>query len=233
MRIRSIRSLAGWIFVLPALASAAGDTPDEVLEGFLREWTGLRAEFHQAVRDRQGRLLEEQRGGMALQRPGRFRWETREPFRQLIVADGDRLWLYDPGLRQAILRDARRAVRQTPAAILIGETAPREHFRIREVGRQPGADGQERRILELIPRGTSEGIEAVRLVLAGRIGDPAGSGIGGAWSGSRLEWLELVDALGQVTHIEFTAMQKDPVLPDDYFRFLPPEGIDVIDETGS
>ena len=43
-------------------------------------------------------------GQILLSRPGRFRWETREPSAQLIVADGQNLWIYDKELEQVIVK---------------------------------------------------------------------------------------------------------------------------------
>jgi outer membrane lipoprotein-sorting protein len=42
----------------------------------------------------------------------------------------------------------------------------------------------------------------------------------------------VVDLLGNVTEIDFTDLKVDQKPPDDRFRFVPPEGVKVIDLAG-
>ena len=42
---------------------------------------------------------------MSLAAPRLFRWEYVKPYPQLIVADGKTVWVYEPDLQQATVRD--------------------------------------------------------------------------------------------------------------------------------
>ena len=40
--------------------------------------------------------------------------------------------------------------------------------------------------------------------------------------------MELVDAFGQTTRLQFEAFERNVALPADLFRFTPPAGADVV-----
>ena len=74
-----------------AAADAAAGRRGEAAFGSL---SSLRAEFRQSVIDARGNTVESAEGTMSLARPGRFRWDYREPA-QLIVSDGVTVWFHD------------------------------------------------------------------------------------------------------------------------------------------
>ena len=74
------------------------------LHDFFRNTTSMRADFYQVVFDNQGRKVQEVKGVMQLQRPGKFRWDYKQPYVQLVVGDGEKVWLYDPELEQVTVR---------------------------------------------------------------------------------------------------------------------------------
>jgi len=186
-------------------ASAAGGGAariDEFLDGLVT----LRAEFDQTTIAADNASMVEAKGTFYLHRPGRFRWEYRTPNDQLIVADGDRVWLYDPELQQVSHRDEEEALRGTPALIL-SDTGPIDrHFTVRDLGEQDGG-----RRLELLPKSEESEVARIELLLAGDV----------------LRKVEMVDAFGQVTRFRFHKMERNPVLDRELFRFRPPAGIDV------
>ncbi len=65
---------------------------------------------------------------MWLQRPGRFRWEYREPWERQIVADGDQVWMYDSELDQVTVQPAGQALQQSPAALLVGDLSALDDY---------------------------------------------------------------------------------------------------------
>ena len=115
---------------------AFGATGAEELELFLDELHSYRADFHQTVMDAEGRMVEEARGELSFRRPGRFRWDYQHPYEQLIVADGERIWIYDPDLEQVTVRPAADV--RSPMALLDGTRTLRESF---EIFSEPEADG--------------------------------------------------------------------------------------------
>ena len=177
------------------------------LDAFMSELHGLQGEFRQVVRDAQGRKVEESSGVLALQRPNRFRWDYREPHAQVIVADGAKLWLYDPDLEQVTVRRLDESFAGTPAMLLSGEGDLRSSFKIERSEQRNGVEW-----LTLAPLRADTNFKRVRLGLRG----------------NTLVAMELSDKLSQITLIEFSNVQRNPSFAADRFVFTPPAGVDVI-----
>jgi outer membrane lipoprotein carrier protein len=102
------------------------------LERFLEDTQSLRADFGQTVTDANGKVIQQGQGEMLIARPGRFRWEYRKPYEQLIVSDGKRLWVYDPELEQVTVKSVDEALGNTPALLLAGVHPLEQDFTIRD-----------------------------------------------------------------------------------------------------
>ena len=116
--MRTLLSLISAGMLLLVVQPTVAMPPDEALARFVDRVETLSADFEQIERDDRDEVLQSSRGHLWLQRPGRFRWEVTEPFSQLVVADGDTLWNYDPDLAQATRRPAREANAGIPCMIV-------------------------------------------------------------------------------------------------------------------
>lgn len=194
------------------LPQAAGAAAAQRLAAFLEDTRALRARFVQEILAEDGTPTERASGTLAVLRPGRFRWDYREPYRQLIVADGERLWIYDEDLAQVTVRPQARALGRTPLQIL-GAPAGRalKGFAVRELGLRGGLEW-----VELLPQGGDGAADFERI----RVG----------FAGPRLARMELVDAYGQTVRLRFEAVERNPPLAPSLFRFTPPPGVDVVRE---
>jgi outer membrane lipoprotein carrier protein len=201
-----VRALLLVGLLVPMLAQASAL---ERFQAFLRDTQSARATFEQKVYDRERRLVQDSTGTFAFLRPGRFRWRYEKPYEQVIVGDGERVWIHDPDLNQVTVRPMARALGSTPAALLAGSSDVEGAFTFTEAG---SADGLE--WLEAKPRGEDSGFERIRLGLAA----------GGVRA------MELTDHFGQTTVLRFGALERNaPLAPGD-FRFVPPKGADVLGE---
>ena len=97
----------------------AGDAVARV-DAYLGSLKTLGAHFLQVVRDKDGQITDRASGTLSIARPNRFRWDYREPYSQTIVADGRKLWLYDPDLDQVTVRSLEQGLGATPAMLLSG-----------------------------------------------------------------------------------------------------------------
>jgi len=187
----------------PALAQSAADANGR-LDRFLQGLQTLKADFAQEIA---ARGSEEQHywGVLYLQRPGRFRWEYQVPD-QLIVADGDTVWLVDRELEQVSRKGQAAALAGTPAQLLIGGDPPQEHFTIESLG-----DSGELAWLALIPKARDS--EFVRILLG--------------FAEDELRQLEMVDSFGQLTRFHFSNVARNPPLDPELFRYRAPPGMDV------
>ena len=193
---------------LAATASAAAATLDR-LRDFVRETQTARAQFTQTVVDRAGRATQSANGEFLLSRPGKFRWAVDKPYRQLIVGDGEKIWFYDEDLQQVIVRGSREALGATPAALLSGREDVEKAFSWQDL---PAADGLD--WLAAKPLAKDAAFAEIRLGFDAR----------------GLVALDLLDAFGQRSSIRFTGMERNPKLPPETFRFVPPKGADVLGE---
>jgi len=191
-----------------AFASAwAGAATLERLRTFVRDTQTARAQFTQTVADKSGRVTQNANGTFLLQRPGKFRWSVEKPYKQLLVGDGQRVWIFDEDLNQVIVRKLGDALGATPAALLSGDQEVERAFAWKDL---PMADGLE--WLSATPLTKETTFTEIRL----------GFDVKG------LAALELYDAFGQKSVVRFTAFERNPKLTPDLFQFTPPKGADVI-----
>jgi outer membrane lipoprotein carrier protein len=211
--------IAGRRIVLCALLSmllpwaAADDQPvsSDVtrLENYLSELQSLRADFTQQVFNRDAELVESASGRLALLKPGRFRWDYLQPFERVIVADGERVWLYEADLDQVTVQRLDEGLGETPAALLSGSVDILQRFDYR------GSETREEMTwLRLGPRGESTDFDEIRL----------------GFSGQQLIQMELADRLGQTTQVSFSNIDLNPGIDASVFSFEVPPGADVIGE---
>lgn len=206
------------VLALPAaLASAqnpvdASESPGTAaLDRFLDEVDTFTAEFEQELTSSDGQSLDTAAGTLSLKRPNRFLWRYETPIEQLVIADGERLWMYDVELEQATVTPLDSANPSSPAMLLSGEQDVRDGFDVVEDFASDGRDW-----VRLSP---SAGGTDFRSVLIGFVqGRPV--------------QLEIVDGLDQVTSIVFTTFSVNPELSDTVFDFEPPPGVDVIGGEG-
>ena len=204
--MRAAWLLAGLLSLLPAPAGAAGV---ERFREYLRSTQTAQADFEQQVFDRDRKLVQRSRGSFTLQRPGRFRWSYAQPYAQLIVGDGKRVWIYDEDLNQVTVRAMAKALGSTPAALLAGAADVERAFELSDAGTRDGLEWVEAK-----PREREAGFERIRLGL-GTVGVQA---------------MELTDHFGQTTLLRFTNIARNPRVDPDAFRFIPPKGADVLGE---
>ncbi len=191
-----------------ALPARAGEA--DPLLAFLTGFTTLRADFEQTTYDQNGRLTQRARGFLAIQRPGRFRWDYQAPYLQQIVADGERLWFFDADLEQVTVKPQAEALGDTPGALLTDGEALAREFEVRFAYRRDGLDWYS-----LEPRRGDATFERLDLAMKDGV----------------LARMELLDSFGQLTELRFENLRTGVELDSALFRLDLPEGVDVIDET--
>ena len=197
----------GLLSLLVASTAHAGSV--DSLRAFVKDSQTVRAQFSQTVLDRNGRSASQASGVMAFSRPSKFRWTYEKPYAQLIVGDGAKLWIYDQDLNQVTVRKLDQALGSSPAALLAGDNEIERFFTLKEAGMKDGLDW-----LEASPKANDTMFAAVRM----------------GFSGNTLKQMELKDSFGQTTIIRFDKLERNPKLPSDQFKFVPPKGADVIGE---
>lgn len=212
----TVRSLFQFRFQLAArglagLALACAGTLAQAdglssLRQFVSEVKSGRATFTQTVTAPDGKRKKSTSGSFEFQRPNQFRFQYDKPAEQLIVADGRQVWIYDPDLAQASVRDMSQALGATPVSLLAGADMSKDF----QLASQPSAQGVD--WVLATPRRSDSGLQQLRLGFRGR----------------ELAALEIVDAFGQRSVMQFSQVQVNASLPADRFRFDPPAGTDVV-----
>lgn len=180
----------------------------EKLQSFTSGLKGLDGRFEQRVYDSGGRQSELSTGTVKLATPRYFRWEYLKPASQLIVADGNQVWIYDPDLEQVTVRNQSAEEQASPLSVLIDPTELDRQYKVSEGGSSAGLEW-----LVLAPKKPDDAsFKQARL------------GFGAAG----LVRMELQDSLGQRTVIGFGPWQRNPRFAAATFRFTPPKGTDVV-----
>lgn len=193
--------------LLPLAADAAGAI--DQLHVFLKSTRTLKADFAQTVVARSGRKPQQSAGTVAISRPGKLRWEILKPYPQLVVGDGERIWIHDPELQQVTVRKAGQALGASPAALLAGSNELEKNFALADAGEADGLAW-----VEATPKSGDSGFEKVRM----------------GFASGELRAMELFDSFGQTTQIRFSRIERNPALPPTTFSFRTPPGTDVVGE---
>lgn len=169
----------------------------------------LQGNFIQTLYDDDGTLLEESQGVFVLKRPGKFYWETKQPYPQLLISDQHTIWLYDPDLEQVTVRAVSDDLQQTPALLLSEDVATlRQSFTIQHTTET----GEE--LFTLTPKSAKGLFQQLTLVFVAE----------------QLQEFRLHDNLGQQTRFLLRDAQRNLDVKDSLFDFTPPPGVDVLHE---
>lgn len=204
--MRMSRWLAG--MAVMALAPLAHADARADLAAFTKGLKSLQGGFSQEVYDTKGHLKQSSSGRVSLATPRQFRWEYVKPYRQLVVADGKTVWIYEPDLQQVSRRPQGPEEQNSPLAILVDPARLDRNYVVTDGGTSGGVEW-----LGIAPRSNADSN-----FKSARIGFKDG----------QLAQIVVTDALGQRTQMYFAKWQRNVALPSGNFSFTPPKGIDVI-----
>jgi outer membrane lipoprotein carrier protein len=199
------------IFIILFISQTCSATPANALAQLLSTIQTLQADFTQTISDRKGKLTEQSFGHMALQRPGKFRWDIKKPVAQLIITNNKRLWIYDPELEQVTVRLLDKEIENTPVLLLSNPTvAIEKNFQVQMI-----KNAASLQWFALLPKNRDSLISFIKI---------------GFFNGQMRE-MNLQDHLGHNTVIEFYNVAMNRPVAASLFNFKPPAHTDVIDET--
>jgi len=205
MRFLKFLSLLAVMIVLP-LSAQAGQGLDG-LDSFLKNMKTLQGQFVQTQFNADRRETQRASGTLELSRPGKFRWVYAQPYHQELVADGESLWIYDQDLEQVTQKPLLQATAQAPIMLLLEKKSLDKDYLLTDLGSDQGLDW-----VGLKPRKDEADVREVKL----------------AFEKKMLARMQLTDAFGQITLIEFKEMKMNPKLAEGTFNFVPPSGVDVV-----
>jgi len=201
------------IIALSSMPLASGQEPaiDE-LDDLLKDIDTMSAEVVQLIMESDGGVLEESEIQMHLKKPDGFYWETIDPFPELIVTNGVVLWNYQPDLEQVVIEDWDNNDSELAAQLLNGRTD----------------NIAEEYTVELFAESGSANFELTPVAL-----DSVYEQITISFIASNLDMIHLDNKNGEQTVWQFRNIEKNHSLADSLFEFVPPAGIDVIENTSN
>lgn len=191
----------------PVLAADANVDGQALVENFVRNIQTLRGRFEQSLVDADNQLIEESRGTLEIQRPGRFRWVYVEPYEQILVADGLNVWSYDVDLAQVTVKPQDEVLSNTPALLLGGSADALEQF-------------------DYVGSFTDRGTVWIRLRPKDR--DNGFTKIELGFNDGELTRMLFSDNLEQTTLIALFDVSLNGDIAADRFQFIAPDDVDVV-----
>jgi outer membrane lipoprotein carrier protein len=207
-----MRHIVAVLFLLLSTTASIAAEPlsgIQSLQRFFNEVRSFTAEFDQVVLDDKNATLQEARGRMWIERPNKFRWNYEVPYKQQIIGDGERLWIYDQDLAQVTVRPLNRGLEDTPALLLAGKRSVEDQFVIRDLGVDNNVAW-----VQLKPKRRDSSFEEVRL----------------GFERGKFQVFELRDALGQLTRYRLRNVAENVAIDPARFSFAPPKGVDVVEQ---
>ena len=182
----------------------ASEDAQTQLQRYLNTMQQFQAQFDQQVVDEQGEVIQESSGRMALARPNQFHWQVTEPDEELMVADGNALWLYNPFLEQVTIMDFQKALQQSPFMLLMSDDAA----------------AWDQYTISQISNGFSIKPNVPQLIAEIRI----------ERNGNAISRLILLDSQGKTSVFTLSQFDANSTLPNTLFHFTVPQGVEIDDQ---
>ena len=208
--MRAFRMLLLAVVALLTIPAQADDAAAVArLTNLLNQAQTLTARFSQLTLDGSGTQLQETAGELSLKRPGLFRWHTDAPQEQLLVSNGQKVWLFDPDLNQVTIQTLDQRLTHTPALLLSGDVS---------------------KISENFEVSYKEGGSVVDFILKPKAKDSLFDNLRLSFRNGVINDMQLIDGSGQRTNILFLSVKMNQPLDAAQFSFQPPADADVIEE---
>ncbi len=181
------------------------------LDKFFSEVNSFEGQFIQIVYDESGEVIQEASGDVALDKPGKFRWQYIKPYPQLILADGEYLWIYDEELLQASAKPINTALGNAPIMLLTNIRPLTDDFEVNDAGIRDGLNW-----VELTPLVQDTEFLKIHIGL----------------NENGVNTMELQDHFSQKTVIQFSDLKTNVTFGAEQFTFIAAEGVDVVGYPG-
>jgi len=195
--------------LLISASTASAQSARQQLQAFSKNLQTADVVFQQIVTGPNGEKVQSAQGRMQLKSPNLFRWEYSKPVQQLIIADGRKIWVYDPDLQQVTVKSQDALNQDNPLSALTKPALIDRFYTVTELPVKQGVSW-----LQLKPK------------------KPQTSPFDKAWLGfgtNGLVSMRLFDSLGQVSEFTFGTWRKNKAIAPSRFVFSPPKGVDVVE----
>jgi outer membrane lipoprotein carrier protein len=151
-------------------------------------------------------------GRIFIKRPGRMRWEYDTPDKQIIVSNGETLWIHRPDDNQVMIGKAHTFFSGSRGAAFLSDiTQIRSHFNIVLTTRGETLEY----LLTLVPKKPTDEVKTVSLAVSKKTFD--------------VVRVTTYNAYEDETQLIFNDLQFHDDLDDALFNFSPPEGAEILE----
>lgn len=211
-----MKTAAIFLFLtLPVTLSAASEQTEKasnLLDKVRSDISAIYAEFRQQEIDINGMESEESSGKMWLQSPNQFRWEYIEPGPQLIIANGEQVWIYDEDLEQVTIKPQNSAA--NPIYVLLDKERTEKNYIIAMADELADANNSLQWVT-MLPKVESDEIQKIWL---------------GISTDNNIKVLKMKNRMDNTVIFTFSNIKRNPEIKTDLFNFIIPEGTDILSE---
>jgi len=214
MRFLSLLALATFLSGL-AVAQADVHAIAERVDRRYNNMQSLETQFTETYRG--AGMARNESGTLWLKRPGKMRWDYREPRPKLFISDGKTAWFYVPGDQQM----RKTAVKKlddlrSPLRYLLGKTQLEKEFAGLSLAPDVKPLDPADVVLRGVPKAMEDRVNQVLLEIT---------------PNSQIRAITIDEADGSTTQFRLSDQKQDVQLSDSRFRFTPPPGVETVEAT--
>jgi outer membrane lipoprotein carrier protein len=201
---------------LNAATETSNLSVDQILDRVEKKYTNSKfaADFIQKSTIKAMNITDMATGKVYIKYPGMMRWEYEKPDRQIIITDGDKLWIYRPEDNQVMTGKAPTFFRDGKGASFLSDVRLiRQKF---DISLEPGRPEESDLFyhLKLIPREKTLDISQIRLMVSKKT--------------FNVLQVTTLNFYGDETRIDLINFAFGMEMDDSLFSFTIPQGVDVI-----
>lgn len=218
MAMRTILRAALLFSLLVAHSFAADDPVKKLAAAVDARYNSLQTFTAEFVETYSGNgTSRSESGTLSLKRPGKMRWDYREPRQKLFLSDGKTAFFYVPAEHQA----RKTAVKnlddfRSPLRYLLGKTKLEKEFNHLAIADAVTPKTKGNVILSGVPKNMADRVSRVLLEI-----NPQ----------NQIQRIVIEEIGGSVTGFAFFRIAENVPLADADFHFTPPKGVEVVEAT--
>lgn len=211
-----IYPLMGFMLILATPVIALSATVDEIIDHVQKNYEKIadfKANFVQEITIKTLNKTEREEGVVYFKNPKRMLWNYLKPKPKKLIINPQQAWLYMPEDRVVYLQSADSIFKsRLIIKFLTGIGKISDDFQI-SFSQPDSVDGGGNYLLTLAPKDNEIGVKKLFLTI----------------DKNRYQIIKcrFADDYGNVTQIVFTDMEINKKIPDNFFTFKPPAGVDV------
>jgi len=207
------------VFLMGALCASADDSATSVkavADGVDRRYNSMQSLETSFTESYRGPgVVRQESGTLWLKKPGRMRWEYRDPKPKLFLSDGKTAWFYVPGepeVRKAAVKNLEDL--RSPLRYLLGKTKLLKEFDglTLDPDEKPMVAGNV--VLRGVPKTMADRVSQVLLEITPQY---------------VIQRIVIAEVDGSETEFRFTEQKQNLPIAENRFKFTPPSGVEVVD----